>query len=133
LDSFRRIEVARRLVWLGSSRKDFLEFPGEVQDDVEVALLLAMRGEKAVHAKPLLGFSGASVLEIVERDPSGTYRCVYTVRFPSAVYVLHAFQKKFHRGIATPKEDIEMIKRRLKLASEANAEVIAQEKKGRRK
>jgi phage-related protein len=45
---------------------------------------------------------------------------------------LHAFQKKSHRGIATPKEEVEMIKRRLKLANEANAEVIAREKKGRR-
>ena len=124
--------MARRLVWLGSSHKDFLEFPKEVKRDVLAALLLAREGEKAVHAKPLLGFSGASVLEIVERDPSGTYRCVYTVKFPSAVYVLHAFQKKSHRGIATPKEDIEMIKRRLRLASEANAEFIAREKKGRR-
>ena len=124
--------MARRLVWLGSSHKDFLEFPKEVKRDVLAALLLARKGEKAVHAKPLLGFSGASVLEIVERDPSGTYRCVYTVKFPSAVYVLHAFQKKSHRGIATPKDDVEMIKRRFKLASEANAEVIAREKKGRR-
>jgi phage-related protein len=123
--------VARRLVWLGSSYKDFLDFPKEVMRDVLAALLLARKGEKAVHAKPLLGFSGASVLEIVERDPSGTYRCVYTVKFPSAVYVLHAFQKKSHRGIATPKEDIEMIKRRLKLAGETDAEITKREKKGR--
>jgi phage-related protein len=99
--------------------------------DVLAALLLARKGEKAVHAKPLLGFSGASVLEIVERDPSGTYRCVYTVKFPSAVYVLHAFQKKSHRGIATPKEDIEMFKCRLKLAGETDAEITKREKKGR--
>lgn len=123
--------MARRLVWLGSSYKDFLDFPKEVMRDVLAALLLARKGEKAVHAKPLLGFSGASVLEIVERDPSGTYRCVYTVKFPSAVYVLHAFQKKSHRGIATPKEDIEMIKRRLKLAGETDAEITKREKKGR--
>ena len=123
--------MARRLVWLGSSYKDFLEFPQEVKRDVLAALLLAKKGEKAVHAKPLLGFSGASVLEIVERDPSGTYRCIYTVKFPSAVYVLHAFQKKSHRGIATPKEDIEMIKRRLKLAGETDAEITKREKKGR--
>lgn len=123
--------MARRLIWLGSSHKDFLDFPKEVMRDVLAALLLARKGEKAVHAKPLLGFSGASVLEIVERDPSGTYRCVYTVKFPSAVYVLHAFQKKSHRGIATPKEDIEMFKCRLKLAGETDAEITKREKKGR--
>lgn len=124
--------MAWRLVWLGSSYKDFLEFPQEIKRDVLAAFLLVKKGEKAVHAKPLLGFSGASVLEIVERDPSGTYRCVYTVKFPSAVYVLHAFQKKSHRGIATLKEDMEMIKRRLKLASETDAEITEREKKGRK-
>lgn len=124
--------MARRLIWLGSSYKDFLTFPEELQDDVKVALLLASKGGKAAHAKPLLGFSGTSVLEIVERDRSGRYRCVYTVKFPTAVYVLHTFQKKSHKGIATPKEDIEMIKRRLKLANETEAEIIAQEKKGRK-
>ncbi|HEY4032716.1 MAG TPA: type II toxin-antitoxin system RelE/ParE family toxin [Ktedonobacteraceae bacterium] len=125
--------MARRLVWLGSSHKDFLTFPEEVQDDVNVALLLARKGGKAIHAKPLLGFSGASVLEIVERDRSGTYCCIYTVKFRATVYVLHAFQKKSHKGIATPKEDIEMIKRRLSLANETEAEMIAREKKGKRK
>jgi len=124
--------VARKLVWLGSSHKDFVEFPKKVRRDVLAALLLAEKGEKATRAKPLLGFSGASVLEIVERDSSGAYRCVYTVKFQTAVYVLHAFQKKSHKGIATPKEDIEMIKRRLKLASETDAEIIAREKKGRK-
>lgn len=82
-----------------------------------------------MHAKPLVGFSGASVLEIVERDPSGTYRCVYTVKFPTAVYILHAFQKKSRKGITTPKEDIEMIKHRFKQASENDAEIVDREKK----
>jgi len=108
-----------------------LEFPNEVRRDVVAALLLARNGQKAVNAKPLLGFSGASVLEIVARDRSGTYRCVYTVKFGTAVYVLHAFQKKSRKGIATPKEEIEMIKRRLKLASETDAEIIAQKRRGK--
>ncbi len=125
--------MARKLVWLGSSHKDFLAFPEEIQDDVIAALSFAQDGDKAMHAKPLLGFSGASVLEIVEHDRSGTYRCIYTVKFPTAVYILHAFQKKSRKGIATPKDDIEMIKRRFKLASETDAEVIAQEKRGKRK
>jgi len=124
--------VARRLVWLGSSHKDFLEFPQEVRRDVLAALILASKGEKAAYAKPLVGFSGASVLEIVARDPRGTYRCVYTVKFGTAIYVLHAFQKKSHKGIATPKEDIDMIKRRLKLASETDAEITIREKKRKR-
>jgi phage-related protein len=69
-------------------------------------------------AKPLRGFGGRGVLEIVADDTGGTYRAVYTVKFEEAVYVLHAFQKKSTKGIATSKADIEMIKKRLKLAEE---------------
>lgn len=121
--------MARKLVWVGSSRKDFLGFPEKVKFDMMLALSLAQDGRKALHAKPLVGFSGASVLEIVERDSSGTYRCVYTVKFRTAVYVLHAFQKKSRKGITTPKEDIEMIKHWFKRATEADAEIVAREKK----
>ena len=121
--------MARKLAWMGSSRKDFSGFPEKVKFDMMLALSLAQDGRKALHAKPLVGFSGASVLEIVERDPSGTYLCVYTVKFPTAVYILHAFQKKSRKGIATPKEDIEMIKHRFKRASENDAEIVDREKK----
>jgi len=66
----------------------------------------------------LKGFGGASVLEIVEDHDGNTYRAVYTVRFAEAVYVLHAFQKKSKKGIATPAHDIDEIKARLKRADE---------------
>jgi phage-related protein len=95
--------------------------------------LLRYKVERLNMLNRLWDSQGASVLEIVERDRSGTYRCVYTVKFQTAVYVLHAFQKKSHKGIATPKEDIEMIKRRFKLAAETDTEVIVREKKGNRK
>lgn len=122
--------MARRLIWVGSSQKDFSAFPEKVKDDMLTALGLAQEGLKAEHAKPLKGFSGASVLEIVESDPGGTYRSVYTVRFQTGIYVLHAFQKKSHKGISTPQEHIDMIKRRLKIAAEWDAETIARKKKG---
>jgi phage-related protein len=64
-------------------------------------------------AKPLKGFGGASVLEIVARDEAGTYRGVYTVKFSGVVYVLHVFQKKSTFGIATPKHELDLIKSRL--------------------
>jgi phage-related protein len=35
------------------------------------------------------------------------------VRFEGAVYVLHAFQKKSKRGIATPKKELDLIHKRL--------------------
>lgn len=93
---------------------------------ISYALFLAQKGDKATNAKPLKGFSGASVLEIVEDDSSGTYRCVYVVKFQTGIYALHAFQKKSRKGIATPREEIEMIERRLKEA----ADMDSQEKKG---
>ncbi len=77
------------------------------------ALYAAQLSEIDPSARPLRGFGGASVLEIVAEDEGGTWRTVYTVRFVEAVYVLHAFQKKSKHGIATPKKDLELIKWRL--------------------
>ena len=76
----------------------------------------AQAGDKHDAAKVLKGFSGAGVLEVVEDDIGGTYRAVYTVKFAEAVFVLHCFQKKSKRGVATPKEDMNIIHARLKIA-----------------
>jgi phage-related protein len=76
------------------------------------------RGEKHPSAKPLKGFKGAGVLEVVEDSDGDTYRAVYTVKLAGVIYVLHAFQKKSKQGIATPKQDIELIESRLKRAKE---------------
>ena len=69
----------------------------------------------APRAKPLKGF-GSGVLEVVSRHDGGTFRAVYTVRLETAVYVLHAFQKKAKRGIATPKVELDRIRQHLKAA-----------------
>ena len=69
-------------------------------------------------AKPLKGFGGAGVLELIEDDRNGTYRAVYTVRFSTGIYVLHAFQKKSKKGISTPAHEIDLVKERLKRADE---------------
>lgn len=82
------------------------------------ALYQAQLGLKALSAKPLHGFGGAGILEIVEDHQTDTYRAVYTVKFSEFVYVLHAFQKKSKKGGATRKSDIELIKRRLNAAQE---------------
>ncbi|MDU5836280.1 MAG: type II toxin-antitoxin system RelE/ParE family toxin [Pantoea sp.] len=120
-------EDEKPLIWIGSSRKDLQALPKEVQRFFGFALDFAQRGEKHDDAKVLKGFGGAGVLEVVEDDIGGTYRAVYTVRFAEAVFVLHAFQKKSKRGIATPKEDIDIIKNRLKVAA-AVAQEIRNEK-----
>ena len=104
------------LFWIGSSRRDVSGFPEEVRRPFGFALRQAQKGGKHPDAKPLKGFGGAAVLEVVEDHAGGAYRAVYTVRFAGAVYVLHAFQKKSKRGIATPKQEIELIRGRLKQA-----------------
>jgi phage-related protein len=106
----------KTLIWLGSSKKYLREMPEEVRDTFGYALYRAQLGAKHPQAKPLSGFGSAGILEVVENDSGGTYRAVYTVRFADAVYVLHCFQKKSTSGVATPKQDIELIKARLKQA-----------------
>lgn len=104
------------LLWIGSSKKDLMALPVSVRKFFGHALHFAQRGDQHDAAKVLKGFGSAGVLEVVEDDISGTYRAVYTVRFEEAVFVLHCFRKKSKRGIATPKEDIKIIRTRLKVA-----------------
>jgi phage-related protein len=108
----------KTIVWIGSSRNDLKSFPAEVKDVIGYALYQAQVGRKAPSAKPLRGFGGAGVLEILEDYRTDTYRAVYTVKFSELVYVLHAFQKKSKKGTATPKSDIDLIKKRLRMAEE---------------
>ena len=104
--------------WIASSLDDLKDFPEEVQEAIGYALYLAQCGEKHPDAKPFKSFKGAGVLEVIENFDGDTYRAVYTVKFKGVIYVLHAFQKKSKHGIATPKQDIELIKARFKRAEE---------------
>ena len=110
--------MIKKLNFVGSSQEDIKVFPEEVRSDIGYALFVAQRGEKPEAAKPLRGFGGAGVLEIVENFDGNTYRAVYTVKLPNALYVLHCFQKKAKRGIKTPLQDISLIKQRLRAAEE---------------
>ena len=100
------------VIWIGSSRRDLREMPQQVRRDVGQALFAAQQGVTDPAAKALKGFGGARVMEIVERYRTDAYRAVYTAHFDNAVYVLHVFQKKSKSGIATPKQEIELIRRR---------------------
>jgi phage-related protein len=104
------------LFWMSSTQEDLRAFPQEVRQVMGYALYLAQLGDKHLDAKPLKGFAGAGVLEIVADHDGDAFRAVYTVRFADAVYALHAFQKKSTRGIATPKREIERIRQRLRRA-----------------
>ena len=111
------------LAWLGSAKRDLLALPEEVIDTFGYALHVAQTGKKHEKAKPLHGFGSAGILEIVEDWRGNTYRAVYTVRFSAAVFVLHVFQKKAKRGIATPRQDMELIRERLKVAEQMAKEL----------
>ncbi len=110
------VSSEKPLEWIASSYKDLMALPADVRRFFGYALSLAQAGDQHDAAKVLKGFGSAGVLEVVEDDAGGTYRAVYTVRFEEAVFVLHCFQKKSKRGIATPKEDMNIIRARLKVA-----------------
>ncbi len=106
-------EELKPVRWIGTSLKDLRSFPSPVRIEIGHALYAAQEGKTDPAAKPLKGFGGASVLEIVASRHGNAWRTVYTVRFQAAIYVLHVFQKKSAKGIATPAREIELIKRRL--------------------
>jgi phage-related protein len=112
----------KQLVWIASSRRDMRGMPRQVRRTFGVALFAAQIGETPPSAKPLRGFGGAGVLELIENDAGGTYRAVYTVRYATAVYVLHVFHKKSKRGRETPQADIDLIKERLRRAEQLHTQ-----------
>jgi phage-related protein len=103
------------LHWVGSSKRDFLEFPEAVKAEMGNALGIAQFGGTHPDAKAWKG-EGPGVFEIVERHDGNAYRSIYTVRFRNAVYVLHAFQKKSPKGVKTARGDIELVHQRLMAA-----------------
>jgi phage-related protein len=103
----------RPVIWLGSTRRDLRAMPQQVRRDIGQALYAAQQGMTDPAAKPLKGFGGTRVMEIVERYRKDAYRAVYTAHSATAVYVLHVFEKKSKSGIATPKHEIELIRKRL--------------------
>jgi phage-related protein len=112
----------KKLVWIASSRRDMQALPKGVRRSFGTALFAAQIGITPPIAKVLKGFGGAGVLELIEDDKGGTYRAAYTVKYATAVYVLHVFQKKSNHGIATPQQEIELIKARLKTAEALHKE-----------
>jgi phage-related protein len=102
--------------WIGSSQHDLRSFPAEVRAVIGEAIYRAQKGGEHPAGKALKGFGGRGVLEVIDDHAGSTFRAVYTVRFPAAIYVLHAFQKKSKKGISTPKHEIELIRNRLRRA-----------------
>jgi phage-related protein len=107
----------RPLSWIKAARKDFEDFPEPVQREALRALTIAAAGEKADSVKPLKGFE-SGVMEIVLRHRGDAFRVVYALRIGTAVWVIHAFQKKSKTGIKTPQREIELVHERIKRLKE---------------
>ena len=116
--------------FLGDTKEALSAMPLVVKREIGRALWAAQMGERHKDAKPLKGFGGASVLEIVSDYDTDTYRGVYTVRFAGVVYVVHVFQKKSKRGSETPRPDMKVIKQRLQEAEADYAKRLARERTG---
>jgi phage-related protein len=121
--------VSKEIIWVGSSLEDLQDLPKDVRLGIGHALRVAQDGGKDSSAKPMKGKDyGASVLEIVENFDTDTYRCVYTVKFEEALYVLHSYQKKSTHGIKTSQRDIEIIEARFKQAEKRHKEWLESQK-----
>lgn len=118
------VHIEKPVEWVGSSRKDIQDLPSRFRKKFGLALLAAQAGDRSPKAKPLSGFGGASVIEVVENYDTDTYRAIYTVRFQEAIYVLHVFQKQSRQSIQTPQKEIELVRSRLKQAEAMHADWI---------
>lgn len=107
----------RRISWFGHSLKDFRTFPAAVQEQITVNLRQAVRGEMPDTAKPFKGV-GSGVFEIALRYRTDAYRAVYAVQIDADIWVIHAFKKKAKSGIKTPKQEVDLIRQRLKRLKE---------------
>jgi len=105
--------AARVIEIIPQCRKPMKELPDDVRDIASFALIMTAHGRKHSDVKPLKGFPGISVQEVAIHHDGNAYRVIFTIRFPEALYVLHVFQKKSHKGFETPRHEIELVKKRL--------------------
>jgi len=108
----------RPVSWIKAARRDFEEFPEDVQGAMLGALTIAAEGSKADIAKPFKGVDGG-VFEIALRHRRGAFRVIYAVKIGADIWVIHAFQKKSKTGIKTPRMEVDLIRERLKRLREA--------------
>lgn len=103
----------RAISWVKAARKDFAKFPQSARTAVESALTIATEGRLAHIAKPMKGL-GSGVYEVALAHRGNAYRAVYAIRIDRDIWVVHAFQKKARSGIETPKQDVDLIRQRLR-------------------
>jgi phage-related protein len=113
----KMVRDTRPISWVKAARKDYDGFPDGAQLHFERALTVIAEGRYPEIAKPLKGF-GSGVFELALRYRGDAYRAIVAVTIDTDVWVLHAFQKKSKRGIATPKHEVDLIRQRLRRLKE---------------
>lgn len=109
--------ITRPISWVNSAKRDFEKFPQGVKQEVFEALTIAAEGRKGDSAKPMKGL-GSGVFEIVLKYRADAYRAIYAVQIGEAIWVIHAFKKKSKTGIKTPKQEIDLVRQRIKAVKE---------------
>jgi len=107
------VDVRKGLHWMGDALAGLHRFPDAVKDKIGQAVFSARLGDAHRSSKPM---RGVNAVEIVSDYKTDTYRCIYTTRYKGHIYVLHCFQKKAKKGSETPRRDVQMIQRRMRLA-----------------
>lgn len=108
----------RNIAWIKAARKDFEDFPEDVQCDVFDALSVAAEGGKSGKAKPFKGVDGG-IFEIALKHRGDAFRAIYALKIDEDIWVVHAFQKKSNSGIKTPQMEVDVIRERVKRLKEA--------------
>ena len=111
------IPKTRPISWVKAVLKEFNTFPDGAQTIFLTARTIAAEGGKADNAKPLHGL-GSGVLEIVVPFTGDAFRVIYAVQIGDDIFVVHAFQKKSHKGKQTPKQQIDLVKDRIRALKE---------------
>lgn len=57
---------------------------------------------------------GPGVMEMALRHQTNAYRMIYVTEIAGALWVGHAFQKKSKTGIRSPKQEVDLIRDRLR-------------------
>ncbi|HKV55470.1 MAG TPA: type II toxin-antitoxin system RelE/ParE family toxin [Candidatus Binataceae bacterium] len=107
------IRNTRKVNWLKAALKDYLEFPKEAQDRAATALTYVAEGATPDIAKPLKGL-GSGIWELAIKSRGDAYRVVYALQLGEDIWIVHTFQKKSNKGIATPKHEIDLVRERIK-------------------
>lgn len=108
----------RPVSWIKAARRDFEDFPEDVQNDMLSALTIAAEGGKSDNARPFKGVDGG-VFEIALKHRGDAFRVIYAIKIGADIWVIHTFQKKSKTGIKTPQREVDLIRDRLKRLKEA--------------